>query len=294
MPIRAKLEIRFVDGPWEGRSVLVNNPPPAKLTMPARRRDGSMTEIEYVVEKGPHGFYAQRRTEANPDLPTIGWRGWLVVPVDGVTRLRSASYDTVWPNDGPLVAACPQKHVVALQPPPPTNTALLTVGSQVDPPEIVTIEEPAHPAPDANCTCGIYVARSLSWLRSAGYGHMPVFGLVSLWGRFVEYEQGWRYERGYPLALIVSDDYPADGKGDSSGVFGARVDGATSDDVDHATAARMATVAQLRMAYRVPVALGSAERGVEIMRLMADRGLFPKWSASVLPADVRLSKREEI
>jgi hypothetical protein len=39
--------------------------------------------------------------------------------------------------------------------------------------------------------------------RHAHAVEQPVFGQVSLWGRVVECEQGWRGQHGYPAALYV-------------------------------------------------------------------------------------------
>jgi len=51
-----------------------------------------------------------------------------------------------------------------------------------------------HPAPAERCTCGLYAARSL--------GRMVV-GQVSLWGKVIPGQHGYRAEFAYPERLCV-------------------------------------------------------------------------------------------
>ncbi|HTS72965.1 MAG TPA: hypothetical protein VMG74_04575 [Gaiellaceae bacterium] len=67
-----------------------------------------------------------------------------------------------------------------------------------------------HAAPDPDCDCGIYAARSpealVPYLESAYPGRPslgPVVGRVRLWGRVVSAERGWRGEYAYPDALYA-------------------------------------------------------------------------------------------
>jgi hypothetical protein len=64
----------------------------------------------------------------------------------------------------------------------------------------------AHDAPQANCTCGVYAAKSLDHLRSAGYERFGIHGEVYLWGKVVEHERGWRAQLAYPRNLFLSPD----------------------------------------------------------------------------------------
>ena len=64
----------------------------------------------------------------------------------------------------------------------------------------------AHDAPQADCTCGVYAAKSLEHLRSAGYDRYGVHGEVNLWGKVVEHELGWRAQLAYPKNLFLSPD----------------------------------------------------------------------------------------
>ena len=44
-----------------------------------------------------------------------------------------------------------------------------------------------HDAPQANCTCGIYAAKTLHHFRSAGYEQFGIHGEVALWDNVIEH-----------------------------------------------------------------------------------------------------------
>jgi len=60
-----------------------------------------------------------------------------------------------------------------------------------------------HHAPQADCTCGIYAAKSIGHLRNTGYARFGITGEVCLWGVVVEHEQGWRAQLAYPKTLVL-------------------------------------------------------------------------------------------
>jgi hypothetical protein len=99
---------------------------------------------------------------------------------------------------------------------PPTGPLLHPVGPGVDawwPGQalharcganpILSLFRPQHPAPDPSCTCGIYAASSLQALERPRPAWLPppVVGTVSLWGKVIEHERGWRAEFAYPARL---------------------------------------------------------------------------------------------
>jgi hypothetical protein len=127
---------------------------------------------------------------AAPDYvaPIVGWRGWFVVEAEGALRLCSIVYHTLWPPRQELVASC-------------------RGGEHRLVPEL-----PAeHTAPEAACRCGIYACESAaaaaSFLRSSRAPARQTLGLVlgrvSLWGKVVECQRGWRGERAYPAGIYV-------------------------------------------------------------------------------------------
>jgi hypothetical protein len=120
--------------------------------------------------------------------PVVGWRCWRVLDTKDGFALNSATNDTRWPARLALEASCPSTG--------------------------------AHDSPSAACSCGIYAARQPELVlgyfppvvsRAAtiiapailGYDTVVVVGLVSLWGRVVEGERGWRGRYAYPRELFV-------------------------------------------------------------------------------------------
>jgi len=68
---------------------------------------------------------------------------------------------------------------------------------------ILSLFRRPHDAPNASCTCGIYAARSLESMDRPrpAWPPPPVVGTVTLWGRMVEHELGWRAAFAYPSRL---------------------------------------------------------------------------------------------
>ena len=60
-----------------------------------------------------------------------------------------------------------------------------------------------HDAPQMNCTCGIYAAKSHADLRTAGYAGFGIHGEVYLWGTVVEHELGWRAQYACPKNFFL-------------------------------------------------------------------------------------------
>jgi hypothetical protein len=129
--------------------------------------------------------------------PLVGWRGWFVLLVEEELRLCSPVYPTVWLPRRATSAVCRAREGPAGLPAPGE-----------------------HPAPEESCRCGIYASDSpvtaasfISGPSLSGRGpgrsgseprvQGPVFGRVSLWGRIVECDRGWRAARAYPALLCV-------------------------------------------------------------------------------------------
>jgi hypothetical protein len=60
-----------------------------------------------------------------------------------------------------------------------------------------------HDAPQMNCTCGIYAAKSQEDLRTAGYAGFGIHGEVYVWGTVVEHELGWRAQYACPKNFFL-------------------------------------------------------------------------------------------
>jgi hypothetical protein len=131
-----------------------------------------------------------------PDLiePIVGWRLWLVVEDGGYLWLESVLYPIRWLPQRALVARCvPHRRCYLCRPR-----------------EVQSF--PSHPAPDEECECGIYAARSpealTRYLDSTYPGRQAVecaLGRVRLWGKVVEAKRGWRGQYAYPDTIYVPD-----------------------------------------------------------------------------------------
>jgi len=126
-----------------------------------------------------------------PDFlePVEGWRVWRVGSHEGQIVLQSVFVDAVWEPGRALEARCEHRR-----------------RSVWRPWRVVTSE---HPAPEEQCSCGIYAASTRSAARRylgvpspVGTG-MRVIGKVALWGEVVESESGWRASMAYPSQLYV-------------------------------------------------------------------------------------------
>jgi hypothetical protein len=93
-------------------------------------------------------------------------------------RLRSLTQPETWPAGRAFLSAC------------------------------TLAETQAHEPPHASCECGVWALRSReSAVRVAlAYRHSGTaiaLGGVSLWGRILELERGWRAQYAYPISLAL-------------------------------------------------------------------------------------------
>jgi len=110
----------------------------------------------------------ERRSE-----PLLGWRVWRVVG----DALHAAVWAAEWPARLRLVADCYD-----------TRPA-------------------AHVSPDRDCECGVYAFKRREdaelLAREKVDRDVLALGRVSLWGRVIETERGFRAERAYPYDLLL-------------------------------------------------------------------------------------------
>jgi hypothetical protein len=115
-----------------------------------------------------------------PDEVVTGWRTWDLSTdgEDGPVLLPVGSGVDAWPPRQALRARCGATPILSL------------------------FRRP-HQAPDPACRCGIYAGRSLDAFDRPRPAWPPpsVVGTVSLWGRVVEHERGWRAAVAYPSRL---------------------------------------------------------------------------------------------
>ena len=123
--------------------------------------------------------------------PTVGWRVWLVVANDARQLcLRSITFVTVWTPRAELRARCirPRRLLARIR------------------------RESPHEVPALGCDCGIHAAKdaaaAVGYLSAyedllKGVALHRVIGTVSLWGKVVEGERGWRASHAYRARLLV-------------------------------------------------------------------------------------------
>lgn len=136
------------------------------------------------------------REVAAPEVPSVvgpilGYRLWWI-GTDGLLRSLNRAVDQVYPPRGVVEAVCGQGH--------------------------------REPPPALWCTCGIYAWRDLPPVQGReddGKARRPAIamdcvfvgprwaeagGLVRLWGRVIEHDEGYRAERASVAALISFED----------------------------------------------------------------------------------------
>lgn len=115
--------------------------------------------------------------ERIPDAFAVitAWRGWAVTAIEGQWRLKALGKSHVWEPRKLLIARCDK-------------------GA-------------SHPAPNFDCQCGVWAFKELDGLVSAlqRYTDIRVIGNVSLWGRVIETENGYRAQYAYPSELWLLD-----------------------------------------------------------------------------------------
>lgn len=111
---------------------------------------------------------AARSIEHSVD-PVVGWRAWrLRRDDDGVLCLQPAFRGSPWPPREPVAAECVRRR--------------------------------RHGAPKRRCTCGLYGFRDGCEVGLGGT-RLAAVGQVSMWGRVVEHDRGYRAEFAYPARL---------------------------------------------------------------------------------------------
>ncbi|MHB1571614.1 MAG: hypothetical protein ACYCXW_15510 [Solirubrobacteraceae bacterium] len=124
-----------------------------------------------------------------PDFvePLIGWRAWHVIDTPDGLRLHSIGRPVVWEPGVEQRASCRRRSTWPRR-----------------------RRDPEHPAPELGCLCGVWAVRNprqaVAGLDIYGRSWKPVhrvLGRVSLWGKVVEYSDGWRAGFGYPAELFI-------------------------------------------------------------------------------------------
>jgi hypothetical protein len=114
--------------------------------------------------------------------PVVGWRIWRVV--DG--RLHAVVWGTPWEPRARFAARCEDRPSPFWQPDQRPHE---------------------HAAPARECECGVYAFESRGEAERLASEKVDddviALGRVSLWGRVLEAERGYRGQYAYPYDLVV-------------------------------------------------------------------------------------------
>lgn len=117
--------------------------------------------------------------------PLVGWRVWLLVESEDGVRLSSVVYRELWPVQEPMVNRCVESRCLGATWPDLSHSC----GVHAFKERSLALEFPAH------------------WeavrLPMGAYPDSYVLGQVSMWGRVVEHEAGYRAQYAYPYVLLV-------------------------------------------------------------------------------------------
>lgn len=118
-----------------------------------------------------------------PDYVQVitAWRAWRVIYSGSQWQLKALGAEFTWKPRESVQATCNAGFSSAI---------------------------PSHPAPARDCNCGVWAFKELDSLVAAigsAYGEIKVLGQVSLWGRVIETENGYRAEKAYPSELWLLD-----------------------------------------------------------------------------------------
>jgi hypothetical protein len=124
-------------------------------------------------------------------VPIVGWRMWVIVEGPGGYRLESVFNTTLWTPRRELAASC--------------------VADDRRRWRFWRRESTPHEAPNFSCSCGIYALKNANaaakFAATTELRGRPVvgraLGAVSLWGRVLECDRGWRAEFAYPIRIYL-------------------------------------------------------------------------------------------
>jgi hypothetical protein len=100
----------------------------------------------------------------------VGWRGWQVTG-DGLLEAIVNPEASCWHPGQALSAVCTKNK--------------------------------RHPVPFMNCTCGFYATKTLAQLIDNDYHTSGAFGTVSLWGKSIQFTDGYRAQFAYPREIWI-------------------------------------------------------------------------------------------
>ena len=152
------------------------------LFEPAKAQPLDTNKLEALKTVEPHRVHRKA-----PDYVECitGWRAWAVTAINNEFRLKALGQSQIWEPKKQMAAECAKNDYPAARFP-----------------------SAKHPAPQMECACGVWSFKDLDTLTAAleRYNDVKVLGTVSLWGRVIETENGWRAQYAYPNELWLFDN----------------------------------------------------------------------------------------
>lgn len=181
--------------PPQPKSRMLNSQAPAarpSLGSPSSGKKGIL--LSQTVPKGqrPEDYGIFEKPKKGKD-PLIGWRMWdlpMKGTYEGVSgwRLKAISHAHLWEPFQPMRGTCYGK-----------------------PPEKIT----DHTCPSWEHRCGVHAVKEVFQVRKWGSptvgnksDYVRILGELDMWGRVLEYEEGFRAEWGYPRKLYLPSKLP--------------------------------------------------------------------------------------
>ena len=170
-------QVQWVSMPWPTTGIVNWEPAPLRFTPgPAVEVGPSVDADKLESLKTSEPFRVTPRVPDRVEVITA-WRAWCVdYDQEEGYRLEALGRDAIWEPRKIFRAVCD--------------------------------EDEEHPAPCADCQCGIWAFKELDGLVAAignKYGAVRVLGNVQLWGRVIETENGYRAQYAYPSELWLLD-----------------------------------------------------------------------------------------
>lgn len=158
---------RYLQGQWSGADV--EDVATQEPESPFKSILGKLKQAEPRKVEKKHRM---------PDLTTVivAWRSWAVFG----DKLKALGQNTLWEPKKAIQAICLS----------------------------VTAKHTGKDFPYSNCNCGIWAFKTLDILIEAikSYREVAVIGKVSLWGKVIETENGYRAQYAYPAELWLKSE----------------------------------------------------------------------------------------
>lgn len=125
--------------------------------------------------------------------PIIGWRAWRVGPFQPTVQWLITELDRGKCTYQELLEKVKSPHLRSVN-----NTDVWEPGEKAN-----CLVTDRHQAPDLQCECGYWALKSEDLLVNTASFYPDAYGTVKLWGRYCEFEKGYRAQYAAPEKIYV-------------------------------------------------------------------------------------------